>query len=124
MNDEIEPEESFFFEPEPAAEPAAEPELDWGVVAEEALDLLKEYLPAKPQWGNSPERLKGFLQDQFELVAKAEAMGDTAFLTNYARAVQLYAESAQIAIARQSQKLFADRVVFIVRLAIRLVAKV
>ena len=51
-------------------------------------------------------------------------MGDTAFLTNYARAVQLYAESAQIAIARQSQKLFADRVVFIVRLAIRLVAKV
>ena len=100
-----------------------EASLDWGSVADEALDLLKEYLPIKPRWGNSPERLKSFLTDQFELVAKAEATGDTAFLSNYAKAVKLYAQSAEIAIARESDRLLADRVMFVVRLAIRLTAK-
>lgn len=122
MNDETEPEEPLFFEGDPE-EVEPESSLDWESVADEALDLLKEYLPIKPRWGNSPERLKSFLTDQFELVAKAEVMGDTDFLKNYARAVKLYAQSAEIAIAREGERLLADRVMFVVRLAIRLTTK-
>lgn len=107
---------------EPAPVPAVHPisDLDWSDVADDALQLLREYVPIKEAL--DPKAAKAWAEEQLRLLAIADLQGDTDFLRNYPRALAVLADSQGVVVARGREELIRDRFIIIARLALRILS--